>query len=151
MRNLKVLLDYTSLAILVLSLLWLALPSAVFLRPSVLYYDQNTGYATLTRTVHFFDAVHVRYKTEMRVLSTGIKCQAANSLNVVTYHKHDEPAVSSITGEPLPLGTVMWPIEDEFWPCVAAEPPLVVEASWWVLLFGVIPLRPVTITDVLEN
>jgi hypothetical protein len=46
------------------------------------------------------------------------------------------------------LDTVRFTADPRLWPCIDAGPPYAIRDSWQVLLFGMVPLRPYSITTI---
>lgn len=113
--------------------LYLAVPSSVFIRPSAVIYDQ--GYATIKRDLPF-GAVTARWSRQMHVSRIGMECHTPDRIEVM---------------RPTPDGTVTYAVGDDVIPCLMQDPPIIATHRWQVLLFGFIPLRPVSFTTTIEN
>ena len=111
--------------------LWFSIGSHLFLKPIALRMD---GYSyTFLRETPFGD-VDAKWWAEMTLLDRGdtrfdsYECNLGNGRRMFQVSEND-----LVTGS----------LTSSAGPCVDAGPPMVFRASYQVMLFGLIPLRPV--------
>lgn len=115
---------------LLFGLLWLAVPSTVFLRPVATLLDVDTGRVTFTRETPF-GTVTARWRTEITLVGRDdFECNSGR-WSIATYQQRAGDTVQYQIGE--------WAND-----CVEAGPPFIMRTVRQVLLFDVIPLRPDT-------
>lgn len=138
-------LDFISLAILLLAGLWLSVPSSVFIKPQALIYDGRQ--ATLRRLTPW-GAIDAEWHRELYVVGTRFECHAPP---IVQRVQKIDGYTNPETGEMVAADTVSWTVGGEALDCLRAEPPIIATHTWRVLIFGVIPLRPVRLTTTIET
>lgn len=124
----------TLLALTMLLVTWAMLPSRLFFDPTAVTIEGT--HVTVARTaplVHIFGEPFIRYVEVVRN-AKGMACDT-NNLNGYRYKTS------------LPVGS--WALGDWAAPCMD-ERPFVWTAQWQVMLFDMIPLRPVSLTTVVE-
>lgn len=107
--------------------LWIITPSSIAFRPISWSYDRATGEATFTRVVNSSSPMHVRW-SHIVYVPDGPACSAGG---IRLYDQRTQ--VETIT------------ISQDLKRCLDT-PGNVAVLSWSPLLFGVIPLRPFTMT-----
>lgn len=123
---------YSFVAIILIMALWLVLSTDMLMRPTAIHYDDRR--VTFVRETPFGDVWGV-WSTEIRVTGTGEECSSGR--NRAMYQVKEDSTVTYYLG----------PWADR---CLEQGPPLVIVDTWQALLLGVIPLRPVRITTVIE-
>ena len=123
-----------------------------YLVPEAIVYHQGEDgvwYATFERETPR-GAVHAEWTVEMSVV-TGMECRAPkDGLHGESYYQPVVERIDRNSGALYPANTVTYPVSLSLVPCLEAEPPIIGEATYWVLAFGVIPLRPVSLPFVIE-
>ena len=139
------LLDYASLLILVPFIIYVTLPSSVFLQPEAVHYDGRL--VTLVRRVPFGE-VDAIWTSEMRVTGSSQQCYSGTRANTLA---HIRGRVDPESGQHVGEETVVY-IEGEWAvPCLRSTPPIIVTHTWRVLLFDLFPLRPVRISATINT
>ncbi len=113
--------------------LWASIGSDMFLHPTSLRLDGTT--VILVRETPWGET-YARWNSEITLIDEqGFECAAQGSAIF-----QNEVA-----------DTVTFTIGPWAGACIDAGPPMVFRARWQVVLFGVIPLRPVSITTLIEG
>ena len=137
---------------LLLAVVGFVASSERYLVPEAIVYSKggdDVWYATFKRRTPR-GAVHAEWAVEMSVV-TGMECHApADGMRGEAFYQPVPERIARETGDLYPADTVTYPVSLSLVPCLEAEPPIIGEATYWVLAFGVIPLRPVSLPFVIE-
>jgi len=125
-----------SVLILLAALAWLAVPTRLLYNPSSVLIDgyQVTVYRTFPLSPPFRMPI-IRYAETVRPVIGPMVCHDPNGSTGFRYRDNGQPAAQ-------------WDIKQWAAPCMKGA--YVWSARWTALLFGVIPLRPVELTTVIE-
>lgn len=123
---------YFLMALMMLATSWFVVSTDMFVRPTGIFYDGRK--VTLVRQTPFGD-MQGRWWTEIRVANSGLECDTGP--HFAPYQQEPDDTVTYYLGE--------WAT-----PCIEEGPPLVIVDTWQVLLFDLIPLRPVEMTTVIK-
>jgi len=124
--------DWLVFAAAIILIAYLALPSRLFVKVQSITYTEREVYMVRETP---FGAVTARWSTEVLPLAEGAAdCSASG---VARYQAE-------------PKNAVRFEADPRLWPCIDAGPPYAIRDEWQVLLFGVIPLRPYSLTQLYD-
>ncbi len=124
--------DPVMITVIVLGAVWLSTPSVLFVNPVATTFDLETNRVTVVRKTPF-GTVEGRWHTEIQALTTGEECSSGPGWTASTYQV--------VEGDDGPPDTVSYPIGE--WAADCVEVPFIIQDTRQVLLWGLIPLRPV--------
>ncbi|MEL6100491.1 MAG: hypothetical protein AAFR68_04150 [Pseudomonadota bacterium] len=130
--------DWLGVAFLTLALTWTAFPSDRFVEPVALTYDRDADEFTFTRRIHFGQAHHGRWVTEIAVIDPqGHECPSGVPRHALYQRR--------------PGDTVTYRLDAWAQPCLSSGLPMIITTKRTVLLWGWFPLRPSTNTTKIDG